>query len=196
MGLTAVPAARASIQTSATGNNRRDAQASAGFTLVEVLVVALILGLVSATVALTVRPAEDDGLLADGERFAAAVRGAGRRAVIDGAVIGLTVSDDSYHFAQYKDGVWRRLANRREADWPKGALAELKAAGHETGEGADAQSLGTGYSIKGVDDAAPAPPVTFLPTGAATPFELRLTGAKGTILVVGDGFGGAEARRE
>lgn len=103
---------------------------SAGFTLVELLIVVAIIGLASAAVALA-WPDPRGGLETDAERFAARARAAQDDAILQARAVALSVTRDGYAFEQRRDGRWLALTERpfEPRRWVAGAEALVGQAG-------------------------------------------------------------------
>lgn len=110
-----------------TAERRPDAR---GFSLVELMVVLLILGLAASAVVLTL-PRTASGLDGEASRFAARVAALRDRAVVEGQPLRLWVSASGYGFEVRQGSRWRALADRslRAADWPSGLTAQWNGAG-------------------------------------------------------------------
>lgn len=94
--------------TSATGADRRRRRARAGFTLVELMVVLVIIGLAAAAVVLTVPPLQGS-VRADAERLAARASLARDEALLQGRPISLVLDRRGYGFEQRRGAEWRAL---------------------------------------------------------------------------------------
>ncbi|MBB5985410.1 GspH/FimT family pseudopilin [Sphingobium lignivorans] len=104
--------------------------AQQGFTLVELMVVIVIIGLMSGAVVLTM--ADPRGRISgDIDRFAGRVRAARDDAVISGRAVALWVSPTAYGFEQRARGQWQpvREGPLASQDWSGGASADLGSAG-------------------------------------------------------------------
>ena len=108
------------MPTSATGR-------AEGFTLVELLVVLVIIGLVSGAVLLAV-PDPRGSLAAEAERFAARARAAQERAVMDNRPVALRVTPEGYGFEWRVEGEWQPLGERPfgRHGWAEGVAAALE----------------------------------------------------------------------
>ncbi len=91
---------------------RPGAAAAGGFTLIEILVVVLIIGVISAGVLLSVTlTGRDRDLEKESDRFVALVNYAREQSELQTREYGLIFQDDSYEFVAYdvRRGVWRTL---------------------------------------------------------------------------------------
>ena len=120
-------AARARMPTSATGNSR--VASPNGFTLVELLVVLVVIGLASAAVMLTL-PDDRGGLRVEAERLAARVHAARDEAIVQAKPVALIIDSSGYGFERYRRGEWRPITeppfDRRE--WPENMLVRIEGA--------------------------------------------------------------------
>lgn len=91
---------------SATGNRR-----SAGFTLVELMIVVTVIALVSAVAVLAI-PDPRGRLIAEAERFAARTRAAHDSAIIEGRSVSVWISDGGYGFDRRAGGAWQPIADK------------------------------------------------------------------------------------
>jgi general secretion pathway protein H len=99
--------------------NRRN-----GFTLVELMVVLVIIGLAATAVVLAV-PERGGSLLAEAERFAARAKAARDAAIVEARPIALTIDAGGYAFARRRGGEWRPGPRH---DWGEGTVAETSGA--------------------------------------------------------------------
>jgi general secretion pathway protein H len=92
-----------------------------GFTLVELMVVLVIVGLMSAAVVLAI-PDPRGGLVSEAETFAARVRAAQERAIMDNRPVALRLGPAGYRFDKSVKGEWQPMAERPfgEARWVEG----------------------------------------------------------------------------
>lgn len=100
---------------------------SAGFTLIELMVVITIIALVSAAVVLTL-PGGEAKLRADAERFAGRVAGARDTAIVAGRPMAVWVSPRAYGFARRVRGQWQPLEDKPFATtpWRDGVVADTQ----------------------------------------------------------------------
>jgi general secretion pathway protein H len=112
------------MPTSATGNNPRQVLANAGFTLVELLVVLFVIGLMAATVVLTL-PDPRGKLADDGTALAARLVAARDLAIIGGQDIGVRFDAVGYGFQQRRGETWAPVGERALAPqrWRPGVAA-------------------------------------------------------------------------
>jgi general secretion pathway protein H len=95
---------------------RRPAPRSDGFTLVELMVVLVILGLASAVVVLAI-PDEGGSLQSEAERFAARAKAARDNAIVESRPALLRIDAAGYDFARRNRGEWQQTA---QYDWVEG----------------------------------------------------------------------------
>ena len=92
-----------------------------GFTLVELMVVLVIIGLMSAAVVLAI-PDPRGGLVSEAETFAARVRAAQERAIMDNRAVALRLTPAGYSFERAVRGAWQPIGERPfgPANWVEG----------------------------------------------------------------------------
>ena len=155
---------------SATGNNPRHVLANAGFTLVELLVVLVVIGLMAATVVINL-PDPRGRLADDGTALAARLVAARDFAIIGGRDIGVRFDAAGYGFQQRRGESWAPVNERALAPqhWRAGVAATTAVEGGAA--------------------------LVFDTTGLATPAEiiLRRDGAESRISVSNTGQVRADA---
>ncbi|MDQ4088650.1 MAG: GspH/FimT family pseudopilin [Pseudomonadota bacterium] len=92
----------------------------AGFTLIELMVVILIIGLASAVVVVTM-PESGGSVQAEAERFAARVKAARDTAIVESRAVAVQVGPGGYELLKRVRGEWRRT---RHYPWAEGTQAE------------------------------------------------------------------------
>jgi general secretion pathway protein H len=137
-------------------------RSNGGFTLVELMVVLVIVGLVSAAVVLAM-PDPRGALRQEALRLAARTDAARERAMMDNRPVALVLGEGGYGFEWRTEGEWRPIAQRPfvAQDWSEGTRASI--------EGGEAR-------------------VVFDSTGFAEPARLRLVrGREEAVVEVSDG---------
>ncbi len=99
--------------------NRRN-----GFTLVELMVVLVIIGLAATAVVLAV-PEQGGSLLAEAERFAARAKAARDSAIVEARPVALTIDAGGYGIARRRGGEWQPGPRH---GWGEGTVAEVSGA--------------------------------------------------------------------
>ncbi|MEL0252950.1 MAG: GspH/FimT family pseudopilin [Novosphingobium sp.] len=82
-----------------------------GFSLVEMMVVLLVMGLL-ATVAVLTIPGNERKLRSEAERFAARTVAARDEAIVGARPISLVVSEGGYYFERRSEGQWQQLPGK------------------------------------------------------------------------------------
>jgi general secretion pathway protein H len=142
-----------------TRTSARPRRTTAGFTLVEMMVVLMIVGLLAAAAVLAM-PEPGGGLRVEAETFAARAKAAQETALIDSRSTSLLVGPAGYAIARSRDGAWQEMAR---FDWQDGTRPDLAA----------------GQQMRTIFDS----------TGTADPLELTLRRGdrRVTIEIGGDG---------
>jgi general secretion pathway protein H len=155
----------------------RSAGRERGFTLLEILVVVLIIGIVLSLTTLAFRDDIEDRLRTEVQRLAALLTLASQEAVLQGGELAIVFSPRGYHFQVLEDGKW---TDARDAVLRERQLAEDLALFVEI-EGESAPPGGK--------DAEEQPPRVFLlSSGEMTPFTITLkhTNSTATYQLHGD----------
>jgi general secretion pathway protein H len=138
---------------------------SRGFTLLEVLVVMLIIGIVLSFAMLSLNGDKHE-LENEAQRLQALIALTGQEAVLQSKELAMQFSDDGYVFEAYDGEKWQPLENDetlRQRTLPDDLVLEYRAEG-------DSMTLGGDD-----DDGKKAPPrIYFLSSGEVSPFELTL----------------------
>ena len=163
-----------------------------GFTLLEIMLVLVLIGLMLSTVIPTLRrdnPPDQVNTLA--EKLLANVRQLQRQAQVSGQNLGLQLTDDGYRLVQYQDNRWQATdqaptpvpADLRltikvgESVWQEAMLLEQQSAivlapraSADTGEAVDALTEEPGEE----EEAVIVPDIIFWAAGDVTPARLTL----------------------
>ncbi len=149
-----------------------------GFTLVEMLVVLVIMGLLSSAVVLTL-PAGGGSLHDDARALAARAELVAQESIINGVPTGVLIGPEGYAFYRQVAGKWVEWAGERafrRQVFRTGVVADVKRVGNVGARvGATAPA--------GITPAKPTPSIVFDPTGIASPFSVSLT-EKGEMYVI------------
>lgn len=85
-----------------------------GFTLLEIMLVLVLLGIATAIVLPTLAPPDSASKLkADAERFAALVKAGHEESLLLGKDLGIVIDSSGYRFVRWQSGEWQSLASRR-----------------------------------------------------------------------------------
>lgn len=100
--------------------------AQQGFSLIELLVVIVIIGLLSSVVVMTMTDPRGR-ITGDADRFAGRIRAARDSAIVSGRPMALWVSQTGYGFARREGGNWRSLDEGplAAADWSRDTQARF-----------------------------------------------------------------------
>lgn len=112
------------MRISATGTDKRTG--TAGFTLVELLIVLTIIGLLSAVVVLAL-PDPGGGLGGEATRFAARAKALQDKAIIDARATSIVVGPGGYAIQERAEGEWRPVRGSpvTQVPWEAGTTALL-----------------------------------------------------------------------
>lgn len=165
-------------------------KAVAGFTLVEILVVLVILGsLFSLALLSNNNQGPQREMRAEAERLAALIGLLADQAVLDSREYGLLVDAEGYRVLGYEEasGLWQPLPEEREHHLPGWMELELELDGQQL------QLAGGGATnAEQAEEAAAAQPqLMILSSGELSPFRLELRARQGhssAFLLASDGF--------
>jgi general secretion pathway protein H len=96
-----------------------------GFTLIELMVVLVIIGLASAAVVLAM-PEPGGSLAGEAERFAARAKAARDTAILESRAVAVQIGRGGYEVARRREGAWRTEARY---DWAERTAPELSGGG-------------------------------------------------------------------
>jgi general secretion pathway protein H len=115
------------MRISATGVDRRRDR---GFTLVEVMVTLLLVGLITGVALLTL-PSGGAHLAREAEQLGARIKQAQREAMLSNRAVELVVERDGSHFRVRRTGRWQMLADGpfRRRPWRQGVTVALQGPG-------------------------------------------------------------------
>ncbi|QIR13159.1 type II secretion system minor pseudopilin GspH [Shewanella aestuarii] len=175
----------------------------AGFTLLEVLLVALLMGLAASAVTLSISSAGPEQVLnKQAQRFMAATELVLGETVLSGQFIGIVVDETQYQFVLYNEGKWvpieqdKMLATQQ---LEPGIKLDLILDGMPLMQEDEEQD--SWFDEPFIDELSaeekiknPRPQILLFPSGEMTPFELRFTTVDDRrqpieSLVVGDALG-------
>ncbi|MCJ9430049.1 type II secretion system minor pseudopilin GspH [Kordiimonas marina] len=169
---------------SLTGKNsqkRTSWRVDEGFTLIEVMVVIVIVGLMTGMVMFTLMP-HRASLEDDATRLVGRLAAARRSAVLEGQSVGLQVSDSGYRFLRYRRGRWQPYSlvpDRTSLTWPEDTDVSLAVGGVYLRLERDRHD----------HRARPRPALVFSAIGEAVPFDLTLARDQALLHIRGDGAG-------
>ena len=135
-----------------------------GFTLLEVMVVVLIIGITLSIGVLSLGDRQEDLIEEEGRRLSALIKLASDEAVMNGEELGLLLDEESYLFSRLEGEEWRPMAEDRqfrERKLPEGMTLELE--------------LDERQVI--LDEGEAQPRIFILSSGELTPFLLTLQSA-------------------
>lgn len=109
-----------------TRNNHPQGVATNGFTLVELMVVLVVMGLAASIVIMTLPSREEAGVRA-ATKFAARAAAARDFAIMSGKPTGVWMTASGYGFESMSEGRWSALTTRtlKDTDWGKGVAAQF-----------------------------------------------------------------------
>jgi len=160
---------------------------SAGFTLIELMVVALIIGITLTFVVVSFDRDVDDEVQIEAQRLGSLVTLAAQESVLHGREHALEFGFDSYKFLilNEESNQWQSLDDDnmlRERQLPKGITLELYLEGHDFDfeDGAEAAADGD----EETESVGSGPRVFMLSSGEMSPFEAELRHEDGEVRFV------------
>ena len=163
------------------GRARQCLSLSSGFTLIEILVVIVILGIATMLASANLFQTDEEKLQQEGEKLLAVLQMARDESAFGGRVIGMTMSGNEIQFLE------RDFAD--PSRWTASAVEGLKP-----------RTLGDGFNAQLRVGSAPADAkdnfITFLPIGVAAPFEIVLQGPPGSRRISADAIGNLRLTKE
>lgn len=175
-----------------------------GFTLMEVLLVVLLMGLAAAAVTLSMGGAgKDRALEKTAQQFKQAVELVLDETVMSGDFLGIVVEPDHYKFVLYDEGKWQPLKNDRllgEREMEPDVEMTLVVEGLPLVQDDEEENSGftdDGPFIEKTDEEKkkfPEPQILLFPSGEMSAFELTFSGRDDSgnyvdVKVIGDAFG-------
>ena len=159
---------------------RHNRKSVGGFSLLELIIVLVIIGVLLAAVTISMSDRRLDNLKVDAQRIEALVKLAIDQAVINNREIGLLIEDDGYQFLEFEDENWRPLstANARRFSGRKlaeGVYTRIQVAGFYNSE-PETNLLGDDEedSDDNNETNVKAPQILMLSSGEVTPFRIRI----------------------
>ena len=170
------------MRISATGrsNSRRTRAPSGGFTLIEILVVVVIVGIVSAVVLLSANLIDDDrDVRQEARRLTSLIELAADEALLQGRDLGLEFVQGGYRFVEYDPFLeqWFELAGDellRPRSLPDGLRFELFVEDRRVLLAAEHTRLGGGEETADRREADYAPHALIMSSGELSPFDLEI----------------------
>ncbi|OXS02519.1 type II secretion system minor pseudopilin GspH [Shewanella algae] len=175
---------------------------SRGFTLLEVMLVVLLMGLAATAVTMTMgNSGPKQQLTREAQRFMAATETVLDETVLSGQFIGIVVDKDKYHFVLFKENKWQPLEQDRllaEKQLPEGISLSVELEGLPLVQEDEEQDSWFDEPFIEESDADkkkfPEPQIMLLPSGEMTAFELSFIardnqGETLEVLVSGDSLG-------
>ena len=151
-----------------------------GFTLLELLVVLVVIGILSSFAMLSTGLADRNKPLGkEAQRMLALLRMASEESVQRGAELGLRIDGNGYRFLRFDRDAWKPLADDlfRERDLPAAISVKLELEGRpiilDDPNASDATTATTATSKK--DTKTKPPQIVFLSSGEVSPFVLTLS---------------------
>lgn len=147
-----------------TGTSDRPRRGSRGFSLIEILVVVVIVGVVTGTVMLSIRGSGERAVENAAQRARALVALACERAVLSGRDIGFTPVIEGLRFGYFERDGWQPLSDAGSDELRARAL----------GRQLQLVAMREGVELPLEEEAGREPAFACLASGELTPFVLRL----------------------
>lgn len=177
-----------------------------GFTLLEVMLVALLMGLTAAAVTLTSGSSGPEKELNRlGQQFMAATELVLNETVLSGQFIGIVIEDHKYEFVYFKDDKWQAIEQDRLLalrELPDYVTLELTLDGLplvqedelEDESWFDEPFVEAETELSKTEEKRPDPHILLFPSGELTAFELRISAKNDNletidVFVSGDAMG-------
>lgn len=177
-------------------------QHTAGFTLLELLVVLLIIGITLSFAMLSIGDrTRERSVEEEAQRLAARLMLAEQEAILQAKEIALQPTREGYQFlaleytSANKDGEWRVLEDDvlRPRRLPPGMSIDITAQGEGSADPAGKQKK---EGLKKGAEQDHATRIYLLSSGEITPFEARLSDAEQQYFVIGEATGKLELRKQ
>jgi len=141
---------------------------STGFTLLEILVVVIIIGVISTAFLLSVKGGHEDQAHTEAQRFTELVRLAGQEAMLRSRELAVEFVPRGYHFLVYQEQAWQALDDDilRPRELAEGLFLDVQLDGGD---------------IDLADTETQAPRILLFSTGEMTPFEVIIRPEHGDV---------------
>lgn len=158
---------------------------SRGFTLLEVLVVMMIIGVVISLAVLSIK-SDDQTLEEEARRLQALINLTGQEAILQSKEFALEFTDDGYDFVVFDGKKWQTVSGDEI----------LRPRTLPDDEVVDYQPEGEQLTLQGMEAEKTPPRIYFLSSGEMTPFQLtmRRRGESDGYLLTGNARGKTELR--
>ncbi|MGX9461400.1 type II secretion system minor pseudopilin GspH [Shewanella sp. A14] len=178
-------------------------QRQAGFTLLEVLLVALLMGMVASAVTLSISVAGPEKVLKkQAQRFISTTEMVLDESVLSGQFIGIVIDEEQYQFVVYKEGKWLPVEQDRLLSATKMdddirldiVIDGMPLVQEDEQDESWFDELFIDEQSEEDKKKHPEPQILLFPSGEMTPFELNFNTMNDdrqpvNVLVVGDALG-------
>ena len=157
-----------------------------GFSLLELIIVLVIIGVMIAAITISITDRRLDNLKLESERLQALILLAIDQAVITNKEIGLLIEDDGYKFLEYNDETWQEMDQQNSPRFvsrklPEEVYARIQVAGLYNDDAEteylvskEAEPFADTDTQASTQDPLPMPQVLMLSSSEVTPFIIRL----------------------